>query len=422
MLWCERNCCVTGCAPISERFRPAVLGKKCAQRARLPFWTAVLLAALLAGCSTAHRPAENAPQTNDIPRTLLSALQGVKDKFAPDSHLAICSIDVIREGNRFFLRGDVDNAAAKEAAVAAAALTGLNVTDQIVLLPGKNLGDRVWGIATLSVVNVREKPGNPSEMGTQILMGDVFKVWKKENGWFLVQTADHYVGWAEAGGFVNCTREAVDRWNASPRLMVTAFEERILEQPAGAAPPVADVVMGGLVKRMGESGDWFKVELADGRGGFLPKKSAMDYTEWQATRKPTPENIEHTARSFLGRPYSWGGNSIRGMDCSGLTKLVFFLNGIQLDRNAAEQCNQGVAVPLDDGLKNLKKGDLLFFGQRAAPGAPEKIDHTGIYLGDRLFIQSSARVQISSLDKASPVADKQCIQSLLRARRILPEP
>jgi cell wall-associated NlpC family hydrolase len=254
-----------------------------------------------------------------------------------------------------------------------------------------------------------------------MLTGEVFKVWKKQTNWFLIQTADNYVGWAEGGGFTNCTREEAERWNAAPHLIVTAYEERILEQPAVDAMPVSDVVMGCLIKPVGESGDWFKVELADGRIGFLPKKSATDYAQWQKSRHATPENIEHTARLFLGRPYSWGGNSIRGMDCSGLTKFVFFLNGIRLDRNASEQCRQGVEVPLDNDLKNLKKGDLLFFGRRAAHGKPENIFHTGIYLGDKLFIQASERVQISSLDRDSPLSDRRRIKGLLHARRILGE-
>jgi cell wall-associated NlpC family hydrolase len=257
-------------------------------------------------------------------------------------------------------------------------------------------------------------------MGTQILTGEVLKVWKKQTNWFLIQTADNYVGWAEAGGFTNCTRAEVDRWNEAPHLVVTNYEDRILERPEADALPVSDVVMCSLVKPIGDSGDWFKVELADGRTGFLPKKSATDYAQWQASRHPTAENIESTAKLFLGRPYSWGCNSIRGMDCSGLTKFVFFLNGIRLDRNASEQCHQGVEVPLDGNLKNLKKGDLLFFGRRASRGKPENINHTGIYLGDKLFIQSSELVRISSLDSSSPLRDERRIKSLLHARRILP--
>ncbi|MGA2177752.1 MAG: C40 family peptidase [Verrucomicrobiota bacterium] len=380
--------------------------------------------ALAAGCSSPRDHAENYTETNAVSpavQAAQAALQSVKAKFAPDSHLAIFNLKAAEEGRSIIVEGDVESSAAKEEAIAAVARTGRNVVDRVTVLPAANLGDRIWGIAALSVINVREKPGNTSEMGTQMLMGDVFKVWKKQTNWFLVQSGDRYLGWAEGGGFVTCAREEVNHWNSSPLLIVTAFEERILEQPDPAALPVADVVMGGRVRRAGETDGWWKVELADDRAGWLPKTAATDYAEWRRSRRATPENIERTAKSFLGRPYFWGCNSIRGMDCSGFTKMVFFLNGIELNRNASEQCRQGVEVALDADLKNLKKGDLLFFGRRATRRGPERIGHAGIYLGDKLFIHSSESVHLSSLDPASPLRDEPRIRLLLHARRLLPD-
>jgi len=116
----------------------------------------------------------------------------------------------------------------------------------------------------------------------------------------------------------------------------------------------------------------------------------------------------------------WGGNSPNGLDCSGFTKVVFCLNGIDLLRDSREQASQGVAVPLDGDLSQLKKGDLLFFGRRARGGGPQRVTHVGIYLGDKLFIHSSGRVQIASLDPASPIRDESRIRSLMWARRVLP--
>lgn len=355
------------------------------------------------------------------PKTLVAAVGAVTNKFAPDSHAIPCRIEIIPEGRHFVLRGYVTNPEIKNAALNAATHSGCVISDQIELLPQKSLGDRVWGVTTLSVANVREKPANGAEMGTQMLTGEVCKVWKKETNWFLIQTADGYVGWTEGGGFTNCARATADQWNAAPHLIVTAYEERILEKPDTNAMPVSDLVMGSLVKNDGEDNGWFKIELADGRTGFIPEKSAEDYAQWKSARHPTPANIEHTAREFLGRPYSWGCNSIRGMDCSGLTKFVYFLNGIELNRNANEQCRQGVEVSLDDDYKNLKKGDLLFFGKPARHGKPESITHTAIYLGDKQFIQASELVRISSLDSDSPIADERRIRSLRHARRILPQ-
>ena len=185
---------------------------------------------------------------------------------------------------------------------------------------------------------------------------------------------------------------------------------------------MSDVILCDLVKRVGTDGEWFKVELPDGRSGYLPQSAAADYAQWRAGRRPTPDNIERTARGFMGRPYFWGCNSARGMDCSGFAKLVYYLNGIELSRNASEQCRQGVEVPLDDGLKNLKKGDLLFFGRPDRRTGVEKITHVGIYLQDNLYIQSAVLVHVSSLDPASTLADRRRIRSLLHARRVLPNP
>jgi cell wall-associated NlpC family hydrolase len=173
------------------------------------------------------------------------------------------------------------------------------------------------------------------------------------------------------------------------------------------------------VKKIGEQGDWYKVELPDGRAGYLPRRAAEDYAAWKQSRRPTAENIERTARKFLGRPYLWGGNSTKGFDCSGFVQQVFFLNGIDLPHNAGSQSRLGAAVPLDADLSQLKKGDLLFFGRHARGDRPERVTHIGIYLGDKQFIQSAQMVRISSLDPQSPIREEYRIRSLLGARRVL---
>jgi gamma-D-glutamyl-L-lysine dipeptidyl-peptidase len=373
-------------------------------------------AALVGGCASpsAVKPA--------VSPAALEALQRVKKQFAPDSHLAIFEVKARQDGKTVTLSGDVDNPAARQAAVDEVKAAGFRVLDRVTVLPQADLGDRSWALATVSLVNLREKPGNAAEMGTQAFMGNVLRVWKSQTNWFLVQTADRYLGWTEGGSFAPCGQAEAEAWRAGPLLIVTALEERVLEEPSSGAPQVSDVVQCDLVKRVGTVGDWFKVALPDGRAGYLPKSAAADYARWQKSRRPSPENIEATARSFRGRPYFWGCNSVRAMDCSGFTKLVYYLNGVELERNASAQCRQGVEVPLEDGLKNLQKGDLLFFGRPARRTGEERITHVGIYLGDKLFIQESAMVHISSLDPDSPLADRRRIRTLLHARRVLPNP
>ena len=136
----------------------------------------------------------------------------------------------------------------------------------------------MWGISCLSVATGRELPDHKAEMGTQVLMGDVVRVWKRSTNavfyWYLTQSSDGYLSWLQKGTFVRCTRAQVEAWNRGPLLIVTALEECIRERPQADAQPVSDVVLCDLVRKTGEEGDWYKVELPDQRAGFLPKKAA----------------------------------------------------------------------------------------------------------------------------------------------------
>jgi cell wall-associated NlpC family hydrolase len=386
-----------------------------------------MLAAVLAGtlCACAHMDGNTPKSEPDRRLAIPHAIQDLKQKYAPDKRLGIYDVGLQYQGLELVLTGEVDRAEARIETVRAVQATGAKVTDRIKVLPDEKLGDQVWGISCLSVASGRELPEHKAEMGTQILMGNAVRLWKPSTNavfrWYLTQAADGYLSWLQKGTFVRCTREQVDAWNAGPLLVVTALEDCIRERPDADAQPVSDVVVCDLVRKTGEEGDWYKVELPDKRTGFLPRKAATDYVTWKQARQPTVANLERTARRFIGRPYLWGGNSPKGFDCSGFTKTVFFINGIDLLRDSSKQAGQGVEVPLDANLSQLKKGDLLFFGPSARRGRPERVVHVGLYLGDKLFIHSSEMVHISSLDPESPIRDENRIRTLLHARRILPE-
>jgi len=366
-------------------------------------------------CSRTHARAAEDTQL-DLANEVLAK---VSQKIVPDRHLAIFDMTIEREGKDLLLAGELDSAQNKQAVLTALRENGIEAKDRITLLPDKELGDKVWGISTMSVANGREDPEQKAELGTQILMGNVVHVWKRHRGWLLIQSADGYISWTERGNLVRCTRAEADAWQSSSLLIVTALEEQAVEQPRTGAQPVCDIVLGNLVRKTGEQGKWFLVELPDGRKGALPKSAAQDYSVWKKSRHATPEKIEQTARLFMGRPYLWGGNSPKGMDCSGFCKLVFLMNGIDLNRNASHQALQGNALSLENNLADLKKGDLIFFGHSRGGERP-RVSHVGIYLGNKTFIQSSQRVRISSLDPDSPLFDEQYGRALIAARRILP--
>lgn len=373
---------------------------------------------LLTACSHLHERGSAEP-----PARVAQVINEVQQKHAPDKHLAIFNITATSEGSHVVLQGEVDNPDAKRDLFDRLTNAGLKIDDRIEVLPNERLGDRTWALVRISVSNLREEPRQGAELGAQVMMGHAVRIWKAQGGFYRVQSSDGYLGWTEDDVLFPCTEAQVKAWNSSPRLIVTAYEDRVWQKPEPDSNtfPVSDVVAGVLVKKTGEEKGWFKVELPDGRVGYLAKTSALDYDTWKTSRQATPENIERTAKSLLGRPYLWGGNTTKGMDCSGFTKLVYFLNGIELARNASHQVRRGKEVPIDPELKNLKKGDLLFFGFKNRGGQGDRIIHVGIYLEDKLFIQSSGMVRISSLDPNSPILDAKRLRTLVQARRYLPE-
>ena len=100
------------------------------------------------------------------------------------------------------------------------------------------------------------------------------------------------------------------------------------------------------------------------------------------------------AAHMLGIPYVWGGESLKGFDCSGLLQYVWAKQGVQIPRTTYDQFKQGQSVPPDQ----LQAGDAVFFkGSDSKGGLP---GHVGIYIGGGKFIEApktGSNVRISTL-------------------------
>jgi len=112
-----------------------------------------------------------------------------------------------------------------------------------------------------------------------------------------------------------------------------------------------------------------------------------------ATAGQLRKEIVRTAERFIGVPYKWGGEStVSGFDCSGLTMVVYQLNGLELPRTSGDQW--AVGRPVNE--RELSQGDLLFFATRGG----NKVSHVGIYLGGDNFLHAPGRgntIQVASL-------------------------
>lgn len=368
----------------------------------------LFLALIIAGCT--EEPGKE---------KVFDKVAALQKKYAPDKRTAVFNVRTIERGNTIVVAGDVEHPEAKEEILKILSAENRTIVDSLTVLPDEKLGEKKWGIITVSVANMRSDPGEDAELGSQVLMGSIVRILKKKGGWVYIQSPDQYLGWADPDQMIRVTKTEAEKWSSSPRVFVTSYIGFVLQQPDPRSFPVCDITGGAVLKELGTSGEWSKVGLADGRTGYLPKSSVMDYSLWGKSLTPAADNIERTGRYLMGVPYLWGGTSPKGVDCSGFTKTVYLLNGQQLNRDANQQADQGEPVEPGPQFEHLRKGDLLFFGRKEEGGKKERIVHVGIYLGKQEYIHSSGKVQINSFDPSSPLYNEYNLKRFVRARRVI---
>ncbi len=342
----------------------------------------------------------------------------VSSDFVSDKRVKRFLVSAIRNKESIILKGETNLPNAKKALLEMLENSQIPFLDSIDLLPHSNLNGKHFGIVNISVCNIRYEPKHWAELSTQALLGTELRVHKQEGDWFLVQTPDDYFGWLDAGGFVLMDEEGLEKWRAKPKLVYTEHFGFATRNVDGAEVLISDLVKGNILA-MEPLKQWnHKILFPDGRDAFIPKESAVRLESWLGQQDPDAEKIIETAREFLGRPYLWGGTSGKGMDCSGFTKTVYYLNGVQLERDASLQVHTGIEIETDTlTWKNLEAGDLLFFGR--SPEEKDKIRHVAIWMGNGKIIHATEMVKIESLIRGEPDFAEWRLLTFARAKRIL---
>ena len=185
---------------------------------------------------------------------------------------------------------------------------------------------------------------------------------KRKGGWYLVQTPYDYLGWTGRSSVVRCTKNEQDQWKNSKLLKVNSNYAQVFSGKNSSAYALCDAVYGSELKYEKTSGTWYQVSLPDGNTGFIEKKYCTLLKDQSETKSIAVDQLLNTAKSFLGIPYLWGGNSTKGLDCSGFSQTVYKSQGYLLPRDANMQVNLGEEINFNEDFSNVKKGDLVFFG------------------------------------------------------------
>ena len=241
------------------------------------------------------------------------------------------------------------------------------------------------------VANMYSGPTEDTDVVSQALFGAPVTVVEDKGDWLKIRTADDYMGWAQKTALIDKPYAASGAVATVRALVANLYREKSVTKHAPMLAVPFDSRL--EIADPGKEGDrWLQVRLPDGRTAFVQNGDVT----LQTVKLDIPGSISH-AKRFLGVNYLWAGTSTFGFDCSGFTQMLMKQRGILMPRDADVQAAWNGLVAVDK--KDLQPGDLLYFGS-----SPQKITHTGYYIGDGKFIHATTHehpeVQISDINEA----------------------
>jgi len=232
-----------------------------------------------------------------------------------------------------------------------------------------------YAACQVSIAPLRAHPSDKSEMVSQLLFGETVEIQESKDTWkYVVCAWDGYTGWVDSKQLKRLTAKEFEQYREHQALNLSLVEglmatDHFIPVTLGAVLPQYD----GLRCQLGEQTFQFSGPVVN------PSQQKLG-SEW----------VVKIARRYLHAPYLWGGRSPFGIDCSGLTQMVYKTAGIRLLRDANQQVTQGRPI---DFMEECQAGDLAFFDNGKG-----HITHVGIILPECHIIHASGQVRVDKLD------------------------
>lgn len=226
-----------------------------------------------------------------------------------------------------------------------------------------------YGICHLGMIPLRKENSHQSEMVSQLLYGECYKLIEKRKKWAKIRIEwDGYEGWVDHNQVHEISPQDFDKITQSNLKISTDLVNYITTKEGLLFP----ILIGGDLRALETLEHRFEGEF------HQPEK--------------LKKALASTAYFFLNAPYLWGGKTLLGIDCSGFTQMVYKINGIRLSRDAHQQALQGQTLSF---IEESEAGDLAFFDN-----AEGKITHVGLLLENHHIIHASGTVRIDRIDQS----------------------
>jgi len=247
--------------------------------------------------------------------------------------------------------------------------------------------DNKFAFCFVSCVPVRSAAQDESEIISQLVFGEPVKIISLNKNWSFIESCiDGYQGFVDPKQLQPLSKGECEKWQEEYRFL-KALEGVIINESETYRIP---------------------------RGSFVGKEEYFLIGTHRYQNISVRENLSlwETAKQYVNTPYLWGGKTPWGIDCSGLTQVIYRIYGYNLPRDAYMQGNEGVAIEY----KEKQSGDLAFFQNSSG-----KLTHVGIVGSKNQIIHAAGFVKIDILTQEGIWNEKYKRQThnLAQIRRVL---
>ena len=189
------------------------------------------------------------------------------------------------------------------------------------------------------IVNIYSSPSAKSEITSQILYGEKFKILSKNQQWFKIKTNfDNYIGFIKKSKFNK---------NFKPTHKIYKLKSKVYKKIKGKFLATNKFL-----------------PFASGISFISKKNNFVEFEKNLWIKKSDLKRINHYEKNyikilklFLNSKYLWGGKTYKGIDCSALIQIYFYYNRIFFPRDSKDQIKFCKKIPK----KTLGKGSIIFW-------------------------------------------------------------